>query len=306
MGRFSVPPTGQCPMTEALSYSTLISRCERVAIGDLAWSDLLRDAARWTGSDAIGFADLFPRHARATSPPPAGHREPPSPRAQRRRHLILPLLREAARYSLVRFEPKPAPAPAGRAHSEALCLLDARHVLTPIDGEPARLVRDTPVRIVAGRLTSAKPPLARAINGALQMARAGRPSRFRLRTARQVAVQFRFAPYRGPMPSGVSATASVENGPAENGLAVLRLIARPDDRTEGVALFSAAFGLSAREGELVEQLLTAPTSRDAAATLGIRYETLRWHLKNIYAKTNCGGRDALLDAVRSNDLTAAL
>lgn len=68
----------------------------------------------------------------------------------------------------------------------------------------------------------------------------------------------------------------------------------PRDR---LLLFARAHGLSAREGELLERLVTGVDSRDLAAALFISEHTVQDHLKSIFAKTGLHNRRALVSRV---------
>lgn len=57
---------------------------------------------------------------------------------------------------------------------------------------------------------------------------------------------------------------------------------------------SSESGLSKRECEVLNLLQLGMKNRDIAETLGISEETLRWHLRRLYAKTKCQSRNELI------------
>ncbi len=63
---------------------------------------------------------------------------------------------------------------------------------------------------------------------------------------------------------------------------------------ERIALFGRAFGLSARECELLDQLATGAATRELARRMFLSEHTVHDHLKSIFAKTATRTRPALL------------
>ncbi|WP_050982986.1 LuxR C-terminal-related transcriptional regulator [Cupriavidus basilensis] len=61
--------------------------------------------------------------------------------------------------------------------------------------------------------------------------------------------------------------------------------------------------LTEREAEVVELLAQAMANKRIAKVLNVTPETVKWHLKNIYAKLNVGGRDEAVGRLR--DLAAS-
>jgi len=64
--------------------------------------------------------------------------------------------------------------------------------------------------------------------------------------------------------------------------------------TERTALFARAFGLTAREGELLAHLLNGNDTRHIARTMFLSEHTVQDHLKSIFAKTSTHNRRTLL------------
>lgn len=63
---------------------------------------------------------------------------------------------------------------------------------------------------------------------------------------------------------------------------------------ERVELFNRAFGLSAREGELVGHLSVGADTREVAARMHLSEHTVQDHLKSIFGKTSTHTRRTLL------------
>ena len=63
---------------------------------------------------------------------------------------------------------------------------------------------------------------------------------------------------------------------------------------ERVDLFARAFGLSARERELLDHLVTGSDTREVSARMFVAESTVQDHLKSIFAKTSAHNRRTLL------------
>jgi DNA-binding CsgD family transcriptional regulator len=70
--------------------------------------------------------------------------------------------------------------------------------------------------------------------------------------------------------------------------------ASPQDR---ISLFVSAFGLTARETELLHHLTAGADTRDVARLMSVSEHTVQDHLKSIFVKTDVRGRRALLARV---------
>ncbi len=66
--------------------------------------------------------------------------------------------------------------------------------------------------------------------------------------------------------------------------------------TERMAVFARAFGLSARESELLGHLGTGGSTRDVARTMCVSEHTVQDHLKSIFTKTSTHNRRMLLSS----------
>jgi DNA-binding CsgD family transcriptional regulator len=58
-----------------------------------------------------------------------------------------------------------------------------------------------------------------------------------------------------------------------------------ENASNGIALLKNRFGLTPAEARLVLRLVSGGSLRSAARALGIKYETVRTHLKSIFQKT---------------------
>jgi len=79
--------------------------------------------------------------------------------------------------------------------------------------------------------------------------------------------------------------------PGERDIAVTIEEASPPER---LALFTRAFGLSAREAELLRQLAAGGGTRDLARQMFVSEHTVQDYLKSIFTKTSVRSRGALL------------
>jgi DNA-binding CsgD family transcriptional regulator len=79
--------------------------------------------------------------------------------------------------------------------------------------------------------------------------------------------------------------------PEDRGIAVSIEETSPPER---LALFARAFGLSAREAELVRQLAAGGDTRDLARQMFVSEHTVQDYLKSIFTKTSVRSRRALL------------
>jgi pimeloyl-ACP methyl ester carboxylesterase/DNA-binding CsgD family transcriptional regulator len=74
------------------------------------------------------------------------------------------------------------------------------------------------------------------------------------------------------------------------------------DVTSALAGFSNTHGLTSRETETVKTLIQCGDLRDAAAHMGITYESARSYLKRIYQKTGCSSQSALVQKITQSPL----
>jgi len=69
-----------------------------------------------------------------------------------------------------------------------------------------------------------------------------------------------------------------------------------------IAAFSKAYQLTRAETRLVKQFATGLSLGEYAASAGLSEDTVRWHMKNVLAKTNCSSQVQLLNLIRKSSL----
>lgn len=67
-----------------------------------------------------------------------------------------------------------------------------------------------------------------------------------------------------------------------------------ENRTSPLEKFSANYGLSAREVEVLEQILAGKSNNEISEALFISGNTVKFHMKNILKKTECANRTELI------------
>ena len=67
-----------------------------------------------------------------------------------------------------------------------------------------------------------------------------------------------------------------------------------ENRTSALEKFSANYGLSAREVEVLEQILAGKSNNEISEALFISGNTVKFHMKNILKKTECANRTELI------------
>lgn len=209
----------------------------------------------------------------------------------RRLSAALPKLSDAMRYSLW------TSAPASGEHSLSL-LLDAAMTVRILRGN-AELLR-TP-RLALG--------LERRAHATVLALRSD-PARRAVRTLWRRAFSGHACPLRVTQPSGPRLDFTLM--PMPDALAwvwdgrpcVLLSVSRLDgDARVDVEAFAEAHALTPAERHVLAVLCDGGSSADVADRLGIKPETLRWHVKNLMSKTGFSRRDALVRAARVTDLS---
>lgn len=84
---------------------------------------------------------------------------------------------------------------------------------------------------------------------------------------------------------------------ARRDLFALSMTATADDTRFLWADISRILGLTRSETEIVKRLIEGGRVQDVAASLGVRVETARSHLRNVYAKLGISSREELFAAV---------
>jgi DNA-binding CsgD family transcriptional regulator len=73
----------------------------------------------------------------------------------------------------------------------------------------------------------------------------------------------------------------------DDGPAAFILVTEPNGASaRSSRLLQQIFGLSAAEVRVAQRLMLGETPEEAAASLGIKISTLRWHLASLYRKTD--------------------
>jgi DNA-binding CsgD family transcriptional regulator len=83
------------------------------------------------------------------------------------------------------------------------------------------------------------------------------------------------------------------------GYRVVRRLDDADGRTRldwAIERISRAHRLTTREREVLEGVLEGDSNERLATRLGLSRATVKWHLHNVFSKTNVGNREALLRA----------
>jgi DNA-binding CsgD family transcriptional regulator len=81
------------------------------------------------------------------------------------------------------------------------------------------------------------------------------------------------------------------------GYTVLRELDEGEGSTRlrwAVARLTRQHKLTAREQDILERVLAGSNNREIASALEISRATVKWHMHNIFAKTNTGNRESLL------------
>lgn len=87
---------------------------------------------------------------------------------------------------------------------------------------------------------------------------------------------------------------------ADDGAPIFGLTMRRSDDVEGGPPKGAleAFGLTATEGKVLRLLLSGATAHEAAAQMHVSIETVRTHIRHLYAKTGVNSREGLFTRFR--------
>ena len=70
-----------------------------------------------------------------------------------------------------------------------------------------------------------------------------------------------------------------------------------------LAIYAKAFGFTPRETETLQALVAEGAPRKAAERLGVSYETVRWHIKNMQSKSGSSSFQAMIRFANSGDLS---
>ncbi|WP_373490871.1 helix-turn-helix transcriptional regulator, partial [Parasphingorhabdus sp.] len=73
--------------------------------------------------------------------------------------------------------------------------------------------------------------------------------------------------------------------------------------SNSVPIFAIAYEFTEQETRLLLSLTVGCSLRDCASYLNVSYETIRWHVKNMCAKSGYGRANLMIEAARSGDLS---
>ena len=81
----------------------------------------------------------------------------------------------------------------------------------------------------------------------------------------------------------------------------LYIVAAPSTRTleEKLLDFQSKYQLSAREMEVLKLVMDGRNNTEIADDLFISYNTVKFHIKNLFKKANCSNRAELIAAINS-------
>lgn len=148
---------------------------------------------------------------------------------------------------------------------------------------------DDKLRLVGSRLAVRDPALKGALQLAVQQASDGWQGRV---TIGNHILSF------GPAPAMLAWFGKSES------CAFLSVTTQPHLCRQDIEPFVAAFGLTEAEAGMIVALSISQGVQEAAMKRGVSYETARWHIKNICAKTGHSRSADLLESARVNDLSA--
>tara|TARA_R110000824_G_scaffold50894_1_gene141865 strand:- start:918 stop:2006 length:1089 start_codon:yes stop_codon:yes gene_type:complete len=207
---------------------------------------------------------------------------------------VIPYLTEALRHSisLTRI--------LAHKRSEAsggFGFLDADWNLTELENTASALLNGSDVfACVRGKISCSSPKIKRAFQYAVGKAFSGQYFFFRTLwqdngNSKELVLEF------APIPDAARWVAQ------DRSRILLTVSLERHEFSEIASFFAEVNGLSKKEETLICALLDHDDLRNVASQSKISYETARWHLKSIFAKTGYKRREDLLNAVRQHDLS---
>lgn len=195
---------------------------------------------------------------------------------------VMPLLDQAFRDSL-----RVAPILARQEASQALVygLIDPGLHLHFFDGQDFRPDETLHIDPISHKLLVANEMLGRVFPDLIREAAGGRRHRIRLANSTMSLT---------PVPFALGWVGVDE--------VAFFVMSKPEIMADA-KLFASAFGLTQREGQILNQLLINPDREEICAQLGISNETLRWHIKNMLSKSGYATGTDLIHAARHNNLS---
>lgn len=144
-----------------------------------------------------------------------------------------------------------------------------------------------PVSVAGGKLTFANKRQTRVVSLGIEHALAGQNSTFAIGN-----LQLSFS----PLPPSLAWI-----GPRD--CVLLALYPRRASGNQKSELFAAAHDFTIRESEILNVLIKQTDMRAAAAEIGIGYETLSWHVKNMCLKSGHSRRESMVLAASRGALS---
>ncbi len=176
----------------------------------------------------------------------------------------------------------------------ASCLIDDEFNLRLIsDTMSEQLMQTGFCTISHGKLIIARSAIARLFAAIFDRPRLSEPIRFRVMADPALFYNFEL--------SEVPESMNWANG-KERGL-LFSFFVGPDLPDATVSEFAGAYGLTARERDMLAVVIATGNLRCSAERAGVSYETVRSHMKSIYEKTSFRTLTGVIQAARSIDLS---
>tara|TARA_B100000953_G_scaffold2146_2_gene1859 strand:+ start:918 stop:1994 length:1077 start_codon:yes stop_codon:yes gene_type:complete len=180
---------------------------------------------------------------------------------------------------------------------EASCMIDGESNVRFSRSADAQALEATGIGAVSnGRLLIRQSAIADLFARAFARPRLDSPVRFRIASEPPLYCNFRLSEVPEPMRWMMAGGRCL----------LLTFVTTPDVPDELTEQFAAAYGLTARERHIVQEVASSGNLRASAEALEISYETLRSHMKNVYEKTNFRTLSDVIQAVRTGDLSNLL
>ena len=274
-----------------LDLENLAARCEAASFGDYAWSALLQDIAEWVGGSKamlLGMPGNGPyrrsldwNHDQVAMERYNSHYNRFDPRAGL--SLLTPVHQSQLGQQYVRNE--------DIEHTEYFEAInrfgDVRDsVLRYADhgGCDSGKLGGAPLFIARDRLASMDPATFAVVEAAVGKALEGETLSFRLGGA-----AIEVSPLPSPLRWMGSDCVFLSIGRANNAIA------------SRARLFAKFHHFTERETAILEVLMREADMRRAGEAIGIGYETLRWHVKNMCHKSHHARRESMVIAAVSGD-----
>jgi DNA-binding CsgD family transcriptional regulator len=101
-------------------------------------------------------------------------------------------------------------------------------------------------------------------------------------------------PARARVRSAAGRWLLLQGSPLASGSGRVAVVVEPARSVEVAPLLASAYGLTAREREVLREVLQGRSTKQIAASLSVAPYTVQDHLKSIFAKTGSGSRSELV------------